>query len=186
MRSLVLFALILFPSIARAQDSPRVEVRGAFGASHYLHGDLGYTAPAFLLSMRFGTPAFAIEPEYGFATHDSRTTFTSGANTERRTFHNVGVNVIGRWSGAVSPFVGGGLGWYWEDVHFETRSTGGNFVSDRTQGPRAGAQLVGGVDVRATRWLTIFGQARYEMRSFQDPGGGSVVQGFGGVAIGLR
>jgi len=187
MRSLsIVFALILFPSAARAQDAPLFEMRGAFGAAHYLHGDLDYTAPAMLLSLRLGTPAIAIEPEYGFARHESRDAFSSAVNTERRTFQNVGVNVIRRWSGAASPYVGGGLGAYWEDVHFETHSPGGNVVLDRTNGPRSGAQVVGGVDVRATSWLTIFGQARYEMRSFQDPGGGSVIQGFGGVAVGLR
>jgi len=183
---LLVFALIVFPAVAHAQDAPLFQVRGAFGASHYLHGDLDYTAPAFLLSMRLGTPAIAIEPEYGFARHQADQAFSSVVNTERRTFRNVGVNIIRRWSGMASPFVGGGVGIYWEDVHFETRSPGGNFVSDSTNGPRSGAQLAGGVDVRAASWLTIFVQARYEMRSFQDPGGGSVIQGFGGIGIGMR
>jgi len=49
-----------------------------------------------------------------------------------------------------------------------------------------GAQLVAGVDIPIVSRVKAFGQVRYEIRSFEDPGGGSVVQGFGGVAIALR
>jgi hypothetical protein len=34
--------------------------------------------------------------------------------------------------------------------------------------------------------VKAFGQFRYEVRSLQDPGGGSVVQGFAGVSIVLK
>ena len=59
------------------------------------------------------------------------------------------------------------------------------YEQNRTRGPRLGAQLVGGVDIPIVSRLKAFGQFRYEIRSFEDPGGGSVVQGLGGIAIGF-
>jgi hypothetical protein len=42
-----------------------------------------------------------------------------------------------------------------------------------------------GVDIAVATHVKVFGQCRYEMRSFEDPGGG-VVQGFGGVSMVLK
>lgn len=178
--------LLLFPVLASAQSAPRVDLRTAFGISNYLHGDLDFNAPTALVAVRFGGEYVAIEPEFVFAWHSRTETFSGTplgtvTQTSERKFQSLGVNVVGRWPGRVSPFVGGGLGLYSERRRFESSIGGSN--PPRTSGPRTGFQLTGGVDVRILPRLSAFGQARYEMRSFQDPGGGSVIQGLGGIAL---
>ena len=94
------------------------------------------------------------------AWHDETQTFSpTTSTTASRDFQSFGVNVIGRGSGRVSAYGGGGIGWYYERP---------------------------GVDIPLTSRFKAFGQFRYEVRSFDDPGGGSVVQGFGGVAFTLK
>jgi hypothetical protein len=180
--------LLLLPGHALAQAAPLVDIRTAFGASHYLHGDLDFNAPTLLVAVRIGAEHVAIEPEVVVAWHSETERFTgtpSGtvSQTTFRRFQSAGVNVIGRWSGRVSPFIGGGMGLYLERRKFENSID--MFEFGRTLGPRPGLQATGGVDVRVTRRVRAFGQARYEMRSFRDPGGGSVLQGLGGMAIAL-
>jgi hypothetical protein len=178
--------LLLLPVFAAAQSSPQVEVRTAFGMSNYLHGDLDFNAPTALVAVRFGGDYVAIEPEFAYAWHTraqtfSGTSFGTVTQTSERKFQSLGVNLVGRRPGRVSPFVGGGLGVYSERRRFESSTSGSNPAT--TSGPRPGLQLTGGVDVRILPRLRAFGQARYEMRSFQDPGGGSVIQGLGGIAF---
>jgi len=180
--------LLLFPVFAEAQSSPRVDLRTAFGVSNYLHSDLDFNAPTALVAVRFGGDYVAIEPEFVFAWHSRTQTFTGTpfgtvTQTSERKFQSFGVNVVGRWPGRVSPFAGGGFGLYSERRRFESSTGGSNPAT--TSGPRPGFQLTGGVDVRILPRLRAFGQARYEMRSFQDPGGGSVIQGLGGIAFDL-
>lgn len=180
--------LFLFPVFAEAQSSPRIDLRTAFGVSNYLHGDLNFNAPTTLVAMRFGGEYVAIEPEFAFAWHTKTETFSGTpfgtvTQTSERQFQSFGVNLVGRWPGRVSPFVGGGFGFYSERRRFTSSPRGPTPAT--TSGPRPGFQLTGGVDVRLLPRLRAFGQARYEMRSFQDPGGGSVIQGMGGVALDL-
>jgi hypothetical protein len=178
--------LLLFPGFAVAQSSPQIDVRAAFGMSNYLHGDIDFNAPTTLVAVRFGGDYVAIEPEFAFARHTktqtfSGTSFGTVTQTFQQKFQSLGVNLVGRWPGRVSPFVGGGLGLYSERRRFESSTGGSNPAT--TSGPRPGFQLTGGVDVRILPRLRAFGQARYEMRSFRDPGGGSVIQGLGGIAF---
>jgi hypothetical protein len=181
-------ALLLLPELVLAQAAPLVDLRAAFGASHYLHGDLDFNAPTLLVAVRVGAEHVAIEPEIAVAWHSTTERFTgtpSGTVTQTtfRRFQSAGVNLIGRWNGRVAPFVGGGIGLYLERRKFENSID--MFELGRTFGPRPGLQATGGVDVRVTPRVRAFGQMRYEMRSFQDPGGGSVLQGLGGMAIGV-
>lgn len=180
--------LLLFPVLAEAQSSPRIDLRTAFGMSNYLHSDLDFNAPTVLVAVRFGGDYVAIEPEFAFAWHSRTQTFPGTpfgtvTQTSERKFQSVGVNVLARRPGRVAPFVGGGFGLYSERRRFESSTGGSNPAT--TSGPRPGFQLTGGVDVRILPRLRAFGQARYEMRSFQDPGGGSVIQGLGGIAFDL-
>jgi len=188
-RIVLLLALIFAsPVLASAQDLPVVEVRTAFGISNYLHSDIEYTAPTWLFAVRVGKGAIAFEPELALAWHEDTERFDNGTLTptvqvSSVRYRSFGVNVIGRWGSRVSGYAGGGVGAYSERRRFTQTSGDQVFENDRTQGPRAGAQLVGGLDVPVASRIKIFGQARYEIRSFDDPGGGSVVQGFAGVTF---
>jgi hypothetical protein len=68
----------------------------------------------------------------------------------------------------------------------QTVSPGGSFSRVFDSPGATGAQMMGGLDVRLASRVSGFGEMRYEIRSFADPGGGSVVQGFGGVVIKVR
>ena len=192
-RHLLFLPLIVLtsPRFAAAQSQPVIEARTAFGISNYLHADIEYTSPTWLIAARIGHGAMAIEPEFVLQRHEETQTFGQAGpaptvQTSNTRFQSVAVNVIGRWGSRVSGYVGGGIGAYTERFRFRQTFNGQETGHDRTQGPRAGVQLVGGVDVPVAPRIKIFGQGRYEMRSFDDPGGGSVVQGLGGVAIVLR
>jgi opacity protein-like surface antigen len=185
----ILSTLILFAmsATAQAQEAPVFQIRSAIGASHYLHGDLGYTAPTWLVSVRAGRRAFAIEPEFAVAWHESTDTF--GVNTSTRSsirFQSFGVNAIARGVSRVSVYGGGGVGFYAEHDRYRLNDPVFGYEQSTTRGPRLGAQALAGVDVPVMSRITAFGQFRYEMRSFEDPGGGSVVQGFGGIAFAIR
>jgi hypothetical protein len=187
----IVFLLVLViasPVLASAQDLPAVEVRTAFGISNYLHGDIDYTTPTWLLAVRLGKGAIAFEPEFTLSRHEETETFDNGTLTptvqvSSTRYSSFAGNIIGRWGSRVSGYAGGGVGVYSERRRFTQTSGDLVFENDRTQGPRAGAQVVGGIDVPVASRIKIFGQARYEIRSFEDPGGGSVVQGFAGVTF---
>ena len=190
-RVFVLIMLLAAPAVASAQDLPVVELRTAFGISNYLHGDIDYTTPTWLVAVRVGTGAIAFEPEFAYARHENTETFGLGSasptvETSSTTYKSFAVNVVGRWGSRASGYVGGGAGLYSEDHRFRQTNNDRVFENTRNQGPRAGAQLVGGVDIPVASRIKVFGQARYEIRSFEDPGGGSVVQGFAGVALTIR
>ena len=180
--------LLAAPAAVFAQsDQPIVEIRTAFGGSHYLHADLDYTAPTFLISARVGHGALAVEPELALASHEGTQTFgPSTSTTSTRTFHSIGINVIGRSSGPVSFYGGGGPGFYVEHGTYRLNDPTFGYEQKSTYGPRLGAQGLAGVDFAITSRVKAFGQFRYEVRSLEDPGGGSVVQGFGGVSIVLK
>jgi hypothetical protein len=191
-RLIFLFAFLSIPASAFAQpEPPAVEIRGAFGASRYLHGDLGYTAPTWLVAVRFGRDSFVVEPEFATASHEERQVFgpapgspTQTTTISSDTFQSAAVNVLGRWGRSAAAYAGGGAGLYWERSRYRVEGANG-YEQNRSRGPRLGAQLVAGVDIPIVSRIKAFGQFRYEIRSFEDPGGGSVVQGLGGIAIGL-
>jgi hypothetical protein len=183
----LIFFLLAVPTAVRAQDAPAFQIRSAFGASHYLHADLDYTAPTLLVAVRVGHGAFAIEPEYAVSWHEETQTFNVNTSTTASSrFQSFGVNAIGRSGGRVSAYGGGGIGFYSEHRRYRLDDPVSGYEQSSTRGPRLGAQAVAGVDVPVTARLKAFGQFRYEVRSFEDPGGGSVVQGFGGIAVTLK
>ena len=188
-RTLVAIAIFLLPATAAAQapDPPVVEIRTAAGFSNFLHADITGIAPSLRVALRIGTGRFAIEPEFALAWLERTDTFSGGTtNTERTRFQGLGLNAIGRWPGArVSPYFGAGLGMYSHRRRNETVSPGGTFSREFNSPGNAGAQIMGGLDVKVASRVSAFGEMRLEVRSFQDPGGGSVVQGFGGVAVRL-
>lgn len=186
-RVLVLLALALIANVRDVSAQPAIEIRSAFGASRYLHGDLNFTAPTALVAARFGRGALAIEPEFALSWHEETQTFaTNIRTTTNQRFQSAGVNVIGRSPGRVSGYGGGGVGLYSEHRTYRLNHPESGYEQADTRGPRPGAQAVAGVDVTVAPRVKAFGQFRYEMRSFQDPGGGSVVQGFAGVSIVVR
>ena|SRR5688572_16535888 len=188
-RSLVIVALSLIPAAAGAQspDPPIVQVRTAAGFSNFLHGDITGIAPTMRVAVRIGTGRFAIEPEFGLAWLEKTDTFSGGTtNTERTRFQGLGLNAIGRWPGVrLSPYFGAGLGMYDHRRRNTTVTAGGTTSREFNSPGDAGAQVMGGLDVKVASRVSAFGEMRLEVRSFQDPGGGSVVQGFGGVAVRL-
>ena len=185
----LLFAIVLSaPSVAFAQsDQPIVEIRTGAGLSHYLHADWDFTAPTFLVAARVGHGALAVEPEFAVARHEDTQTFSANTSaTTRLTFQGIGINVIGRSGGPVSFYGGGGPGIYWERHIYRLNDPVFGYEQQRNSGSRLGAQGLAGVDFTVAPHVKAFGQFRYEMRSFEDPGGGSVVQGFVGVSIRLK
>lgn len=186
-RLLVLIFLILVSGVREVAAQPAVEIRSAFGVSNYLHGDIPYVAPTVLVAARFGRGPLAVEPEFAVAWDQETQTFalnTSTTSSDR--FQSFGVNLIGRSPGRVSGYGGGGVGLYSEHWTYRVNSPQFGDEQSGTRGPRLGAQAVAGVDFTLASHVKAFGQFRYEIRSFEDPGGGSVVQGFAGVAIVLR
>ena len=182
--------LFLTPALADAQpwDPPVIELRVAPGFSNYLHADIEGIAPSVRAAVRIGPSRFAIEPEFVFA-QLRRTPFQSPSATvtSTRRMQSLGVNAIARWPHRrFSPYAGGGAGIYSERRRTVTESAGGTSVTEFEGGPRPGIQAVGGLDVWVYSRFSAFAEMRYEMRSFADPGGGSVVQGFGGVVVKLR
>jgi hypothetical protein len=170
--ALILLAVLGAAPAVDAQTA--IEVRTSFGATKYQQNALEYAAPEVRVAVRAGSQRFAVEPELGFA-------WGSTTDTSHQ-FRNLGVNAIARARGRVSPFFGGGIGMY-----SERRELAGNGeVGTKTVGPRVGTQILFGVDVRSTSRVSVFGEGRFEARSFGDSGGGSAFQGFAGVAISLR
>ena len=169
---LILLAVLGVAPAAGAQTA--IEVRTSFGATKYQQNDVEHAAPELRLAVRAGGRRFALEPELGFA-------WDSTSDTSHQ-FRNLGVNAIARAPGRVSPFFGGGIGMYSE----RRRSTVTGQVGTQTIGPRVGTQIMFGVDVRSTPRVGVFGEGRFEARSFGDSGGSSAFQGFAGVAISLR
>jgi len=179
-------AFSAFTSSAHAQQAPLLQVRSAVGVTTYLSGDIGYAAPMTIVSARIGTPTVAVEPEFAFARHQGHAVFELGEQDSRRTFRSIGVNVVRRWPGRVSPYAGGGIGVFSDDQHSTTvLRDSETFVFDRAGGPAAGLQALGGADVRVAPRLSILGQGRYELRSLSDLGGGSAWQAMAGIVVDL-
>ena len=184
----VIIALFFIPAATSAQSSsvPLIEIRTAAGVSKFLHGDIAGIAPSLRVALRMGTGRFAIEPEVGFAWLEQTEAFSSVRQIERTRFQGFGVNAIGRWPGTrFSPYAGVGLGAYLHRRRTETTTPSGTFSSDFDSPGATGAQVMGGLDVGVASRVRAFGEMRLEIRSFADPGGGSVVQGFGGIAVRL-
>jgi hypothetical protein len=169
------------------------------GYARSLHGDLDYGAPVFSLSFRSpGIAHFAFEPEIGWWRHASETKLGApmpgGPQVtirDSRAFWNAGFNalLIGG-SGRIQGYGGGGVSTFWETSRYtqivpDGLANPGTFESTRILGPRLGAQAVGGVNVAAARRIAAFAQVRYELRSFDDPGG-AVTRIEGGLRIALR
>jgi opacity protein-like surface antigen len=188
--ALLCLTLLLSPAVAGAQpwDPPVLEVRVGVGVSDYLHADIDGIAPSFRAAVRIGPSFFAVEPEFVFA-RLRNTPFQSPSArvTSTRRFQSVGVNAIARSPHRrFSPYAGGGVGIYAERRRTVTESSGNTFETEIKGGPRAGIQALGGLDVWVYSRFSVLAEIRYEMRSFADPGGGSVVQGFGGGVIKIR
>ena len=190
MLPLLIITFFITPGVAGAQswEAPVVEVRMGAGVSNYLHADLEGIAPSFRAAVRMGPSRFAIEPEIVFARLRTVPFQSPSARvTSTRRFQSLGVNAIARWPHRrVSPYTGGGVGVYSEHRRTETVAGDNTSVTEFDGGPRAGIQALGGVDVWVSSRFSVFAEMRYEMRSFADPGGGSVVQGLGGVVIRIR
>ena len=187
-RALTFITLFVMPVVASAQPvtAPVLEVRTAAGFSNFLHGDIEGIAPSMRVAVRVGTGRFAIEPEFAAAWLETADAFSGVRRIERTRFRGFGVNAIGRWPGTrISPYAGAGLGAYVHRRRTEVTTPSGNFSSGFDSPGAAGAQAMGGVDVRVASRASAFGEMRVEIRSFADPGGGSVLQGFGGIAVRL-
>jgi hypothetical protein len=174
MKRHALILLVVLGAAPAAGAQTAIEVRTSFGATKYQQNDLEHAAPEVRIAVRAGNRRFAVEPELGLA-------WDTTSDTSHQ-FRNLGVNAIARAPGRVSPFFGGGIGMYSE----RRRSTVTGQVGSQTVASRVGTQIMFGVDVHSTPRVGVFGEGRFEARSFGDSGGGSAFQGFAGVAISLR
>jgi hypothetical protein len=192
MRALMAIAVVMvFANTAHARQDARLEVGGAAGYARSLHGDLNFGGAAVAGTARVRvSPHVAFEALVGFWQHAERETFLSGSGeaVETRTRHAFptavfNVLAVSDSDARVGPYGGAGVGMFYRRRHYEQSATSGFAAFTRTSSRATlGGELVGGVDVRVARRLKIFGEVRFDVQSFQDPGASSI-RVLGGVRM---
>ena len=172
-----------FASIAHAQqsDDDDVSLELGFGAGYAraLHGDLdfGDGAVSGTARARVGRHA-ALEAQVGYWRHTQVRSYPNprgGVYETRQTraFPSVSFSVVAvsHRNARVGPYGGAGVGVYYIQTRYVQSPSGGipDFVSSRWN-LGMGGQFFGGVDVRAAKYLKVFGEGRFAIESFRDPG----------------
>jgi hypothetical protein len=177
---MALGVVMVFANTAHARQDGLLEVGGAAGYAKSLHGDLDFGDVAVSGSARVRLGRFvAFEGHVSYWQHTAHDTFRiASATFESRTarrFPSVAANVLAIADGGarVAPYGGAGVGVFYHFSQYE-QSGPHTFPYDRSDWRVSmGAQLVGGVDVRVARRLKAYGEFRFDLQSFQDPGSSS-------------
>lgn len=187
---MVLAGVVMFANAAHAGQEVLLEAGGAAGVAHALHGDLGFSGAAASGTARVRvSPHVAIEAQVGYWQHRERDRFLAQQETvdtsTRYRFPSVTLNVlaVSTRDAPVGPYGGAGVGVFYQLKRYEQSGTAA-FPPYARSDVRVtlGAGFVGGVDVRVARRLKTFGEVRFDVQSFQDPGASSV-RVFGGVRV---
>lgn len=120
----------------------------SFGGGSTFGGAVGYTYPGSSLSA---------ELEYTYRTGDSDTGATAGGDFASTTVMVNAVYSLGQ-TGAITPYVGGGLGLITE-IDFDVPGGGGE-VEYNDRGGFA-AQLFAGASIDITERTSVYGELRY-------------------------
>jgi hypothetical protein len=186
---LVVFVVLLVPTVVGAGQDVGVEVGGGAGFAQSLHGDFdfGDVAVSGTAWMRV-SPHVVFEGLFGYWQHRDGKTFLTGRGEPVQTnlshrFPNVTASVLAVSDRAarVGPYGGAGVGVFYHLSTYEQSATG-QFPAFSNSNWRVsvGAQLVGGVDVRVSNRVRAFGEFRFDVQSFRDPGS-SMYRALGGV-----
>jgi hypothetical protein len=190
--ALAVMLIVGFAATAQAQSAEGVSVEAGVGAGYArsLHGDFFFGGTAISGTGRVRvSPHVAFEAQVGYWQHTDHQTFpTPGgdvATTDKDGFTSITVSVLGvaDRDARIGPYGGGGVGLFYHSSLNE-QSGSSSFpptVSKRTR-VGLGGQLVGGVDGRAASRLKVFGEFRFEVQSFEDPGSASY-RVLGGVRV---
>jgi len=183
MRIVVAIGLVaMFANTAHARQDERLDLGGAAGYAKALHGDLDFGAPAMSASARVRVARHvALEGEVGYWQHTVRNTFRiASAIFETRTTHRfpaVGLNVlaIADAGARIAPYGGAGVGLFHHISEYEQTGPHEMLFPIRNSDWRIsmGGQFVGGVDVRVASQLKAYGEFRFDIQSFRDPGSSS-------------
>jgi len=172
-------------------DDVSLELGFGTGYARALHGDLDFGDAALSGTARARVARnVALEAQVGYWQHTDLKSFPNGRGgmietRQTRSFPSVTFSVLavsGR-NARVGPYGGAGVGVYYIKSRFVTSSTptSPEFVRDRWD-LAMGAQFFGGVDVRVANRLKVFGECRFAIESFRDPGA-SGFRALGGVRV---
>ena len=177
----VLF-VVMAASTAHAQqsdDSVSLELGFGTGYARALHGDLDFGDAAVSGTARARlAPHVALEAQVGYWRDTEVRSYPNlrgGVYETRQTraFPSVTFSVVAvsHRDARVGPYGGAGVGVYYIQTRYVQSPSGGipDSVSSRWN-LGMGGQFFGGVDVRAAKYLKLFGEARFAIESFQDPG----------------
>ena len=190
---LAVFVLLVIPTVVRAEQNGGVELGGGVGYARALHGDLDFGDVAVSGTGRVRVARHVIfEGQVGYWQHRESETFRTNrgeivqTSTTRR-FPSVTASVIAVSDrGGVVPYAGAGVGVFYHISKYEQTATG-QFpaFSDSDWRIGLGAELVGGMDVRVATRVKAFGEFRFDVQSFRDPGS-SVYRALGVARVVFR
>ena len=192
--ALSVMVIVMFAGTAHAQqndDDVSLEFGFGTGYARALHGDLDFGDAAVSGTARARVARnVALEAQVGYWQHTELDSFPSGRGgvietRQTRSFPSVtfsALAVSGR-DARVGPYGGAGVGVYYIKSRFvqSQTPTSPEFVRNRWN-LGMGAQFFGGVDVRVASRLKVFGECRFAIESFQDPGS-SGFRALGGVRV---
>jgi hypothetical protein len=183
--------LVLTPGVVQAGQEGAVDVGGAAGFAQSLHGDLDFGDAAVSGTARVRVSRrVAFEGQFGYWQHRRPDAFLTSRGEVVQTrlthkFPNVTASVlaVSDRDARVGPYGGAGVGVFYHISNYEQSGTS-QFpgVSDSDWRIGVGATLVGGVDVRVSTRATAFGEFRFDVQSFRDPGS-STYRALGGVRL---
>ena len=183
--------LVLTPGVVQAGQEGAVDVGGAAGFAQSLHGDLDFGDAAVSGTGRVRVSRrVAFEGQVGYWQHRRHETFLTSRGEVVQTrlthrFPNVTASMlaVSDRDARVGPYGGAGLGLFYHISRYEQSATS-QFpaVSNSNWHIGAGATLVGGVDVRVATRVKAFGEFRFDVQSFRDPGS-SVYRALGGIRV---
>ena len=182
--------MVVFANSAHAGQDILLEVAGGAGYAKALHGDLDFGGPAASGTARVRvSPRVALEAQVGYWQHTGRARFLAPREiVETSTRHRFpsatfSVLAVSNRDARIGPYGGAGLGVFYQFKRYEQSGTSVFPPSVRTDWRvMLGGGFVGGVDVRMTRRIKAFGEGRFDIESFQDPGASSV-RLLGGVRV---
>jgi Outer membrane protein beta-barrel domain len=175
--------VMVFANTAHARQDAQLDVSGAAGYATSLHGDLDFGGAAVAATARVRMSAHvALEAQVGYWQHRERATFrTSGKDVvETQTRHAfpsaiVSVVAVSDRHARIGPYGGAGVGMFYHSKRYQQSATSASPAYERSDNRvTLGGELVGGVDVRVANRIKTFGEVRFDIQSFQDPGASSV------------
>ena len=186
--------VVSFAGTAHAQgsnDDVSLELGFGTGYARALHGDLDFGDAAISGTARARVARHvALEAQLGYWRHTELRSYPNDRGgvyetRQTRSFPSVTFSVVAvsDRDARIGPYGGAGVGVYYIQTRYVQSPSGG--IPDRVSSRwnlGMGGQFFGGVDVRVANHVKLFGEARFAIESFQDPGS-SGVRVLGGVRV---